>query len=62
MSFFTHLFEAYKLFDNVKCLTFNFKLGPSLVAQLIKSLTADAGDVRHGLDPSLGKTPWGRKW
>ena len=62
LSFFTHLFETHKLFDSVKCLTFNFKLSPSLLAQLIKNLPASAGDVRRGLDPSVGKTPWKRKW
>ena len=30
--------------------------------QTNKNLPANAGDVRDGFDPWIGKIPWGRKW
>ena len=33
----------------------------SSVAQLVKNLPADAGDMRHKPDPWVGKIPWRRK-
>ena len=34
----------------------------SSVAQLVKNLPANAGDMRHKPDPWVGKNPWRRKW
>ena len=29
---------------------------------VVKNLRADAGDMRPGFDPWVGKIPWRRKW
>ena len=29
---------------------------------MVKNLPANAGDMRHGFDPWVGKIPWERKW
>ena len=29
---------------------------------VVKNLPAIAGNTRHGLNPWVGKIPWGRKW
>ena len=29
---------------------------------MVKSLIANAGDIRHQLDPWVGKIPWKRAW
>ena len=34
----------------------------SQVALVVKNLPANAGDMRFGLDPWVGKSPWRRKW
>ena len=34
----------------------------SQVALVIKNLPANAGDLRHGFDPWVGKIPWRRAW
>ena len=35
----------------------------SQMALLVKSLPANAGDIkRHGLNPWVGRTPWRREW
>ena len=34
----------------------------SQVAPVVKNLPANAGDMRFGLDPWVGKIPWRRKW
>ena len=31
-------------------------------ALLVKNLLADAGDMKHRLDPWVGKIPWRRAW
>ena len=32
------------------------------MAFLVKNLPANAGDIRHGFDPWVGKIPWKRIW
>ena len=34
----------------------------SQVALVVKNLPANAGDMRHGFDPWVGKIPWRRAW
>ena len=34
----------------------------SQVAQVVKNLPANAGDMRYGFDPWVWKIPWKRKW
>ena len=34
----------------------------SQVALVIKNPPANAGDIRHGFDPWVGKIPWRRAW
>ena len=34
----------------------------SQVALVVKNLPANAGDMRLGFDPLVGKIPWRRKW
>ena len=29
---------------------------------MVKNLPANAGDIRHGFDPWVGKIPWRRAW
>ena len=29
---------------------------------LVKNMLANAGDMRYGFDPRVGKVPWRRKW
>ena len=29
---------------------------------MVKNLTANAGDKRHGFNPWVGKIPWRKKW
>ena len=29
---------------------------------MVKNLSANAGDKRHGFDPGVGKIPWRRTW
>ena len=29
---------------------------------IVKNLPANAGDIRLGFDPRVGKIPWKRKW
>ena len=33
-----------------------------MMAQLIKNLPANAGDMRCGFDPCVWKIPWKREW
>ena len=37
-------------------------LGPSQVALEVKNPPANAGDMRGGFDPLVGKIPWKRAW
>ena len=32
------------------------------LALVVKNLPANAGDMRRGFDPWVGKIPWWRKW
>jgi len=32
------------------------------VALVVKNPPANAGDLRHGFDPWVGKVPWRRAW
>ena len=34
----------------------------SQVVLVVKNPPANAGDIRHGFDPWVGKFPWGRAW
>ena len=36
--------------------------GTSQVSLVVKNLPANAGGMRQGFDPWVGKTPWRRKW
>ena len=36
--------------------------GASQVVLVVKNLPADAGDMRCGFDPWVGKIPWRRAW
>ena len=40
----------------------NGQTGASQVAQVVKNLPANAGDMRHGFDPWVGKIPRRRAW
>ena len=37
-------------------------LGASQVMLVVKNPPANSGDVKHGLDPWIGKIPWRREW
>ena len=47
----------YKFSGN-SCLQWGFPGG----SRQVKNLPANAGDMRHGLDPWVGKIPWKRAW
>ena len=32
------------------------------MAPVVKNPSANAGDMRRGFDPRVGKIPWRRKW
>ena len=32
------------------------------VVLVVKNMTVNAGDMRHGFDPWVKKIPWRRKW
>ena len=36
--------------------------GTSQVSLVVKNLPANAGGMRQGFDPWVGKTPWRRTW
>ena len=36
--------------------------GASQVVLVVKNVPANAGDMRHGFDPWVGKIPWRRAW
>ena len=37
-------------------------LAENQVALVVKNPLANAGDLRHGFNPLVGKLPWRRKW
>ena len=39
-----------------------WEIWTSQVVLVVKNWSADAGDMRRGFDPWVGKMPWRRKW